>query len=536
MFVIPTLAPVAISDDWTYARSVEYLINDGRFEILSVAAATQIFQLFWGGLFAALFGMTFGALRLSTIVVVFLSGFAFFGLCRELKVSRERSALGTALYLFNPILFALSYSFMSDPHFIALMVFSCFGYVRGLRDGKEGEFATIGGAVAAGLACLQRPHGALIPLAVVTYLLATRQLRYDRSSAIRFLRIVAIPAITFLGYYAVVSRGLPHQQGYFLDEARAAGIDETWLLIKRLTIIEAAYIGLFVLPVAVAACRGFAGVFRLGQPLQLLIVMIWEGILVGGVIWFASEDRWMPYIPHFLGRAGPGSGDLRNARPPIAGTDYFVGLTIVCLAAALIFGLLMARSIDRPPSRDRSAAGMVLAIGLWQVIGAIPPSLLFRNWIISVDRYILPILPFAIWLLLWALKDLRAFDRLAWTIAAAIVAFSVAGTRDALVFQEAVWETAEELNAQGVPDTQLDAGYAWDAYHLWEYGQANGIAEKQFTGSWWTDVYAPATDSTFIVAGGPIPGYTVISQRPYSAWLQRKPVSLYVLQRDPAPQ
>src|SRR4051812_12175477 len=28
---IPTMAPVAISDDWTYARSVEYLVREGRF-------------------------------------------------------------------------------------------------------------------------------------------------------------------------------------------------------------------------------------------------------------------------------------------------------------------------------------------------------------------------------------------------------------------------------------------------------------------------------------------------------------------------
>jgi hypothetical protein len=29
-------------------------------------------------------------------------------------------------------------------------------------------------------------------------------------------------------------------------------------------------------------------------------------------------------------------------------------------------------------------------IGIWQVIGVLPPSFHFRNWIISVDRYLLP--------------------------------------------------------------------------------------------------------------------------------------------------
>jgi 4-amino-4-deoxy-L-arabinose transferase-like glycosyltransferase len=534
-FLIPTLAPVAISDDWTYARSVEYLVNDGRFHILSVAAATQVFQLFWGALFAEVFGMTFGALRLSTVVLVFLSGLAFYGLCRELRVSRERSALGTAVYLFNPILFAISYSFMSDPHFLALLVIAGYGYVRGLRPGLDGERATLLGSMIAALACLQRPHGALIPLGVMTYLVLTRRLRFDRASVIPFLRVVAIPALTFIGYYAFISGGLPHQQGYFLDEAKAAGFDETWLLVKRLTVIELVYVGLFVFPIIAAAVPALGGLLRLDRMRQWLVVLTWEAVLVGGLVWFGGEDRWMPYIGHFLGPAGPGSGDLRGARPPLAPHDVFVVATIVLAAASFLFALALARSMGRRAGRDRSAAGMALALLAWQVIGAVPPSLLFRNWIISLDRYILPVMPFAILLALWAVNDVRLSPPAAWAIVALTALFSVAGTRDALVFQDSVWTLAHQLNRQGVPNTSLDAGYSWDAYHLWEYGVANGIPEKQFTGSWWTDVYAPATDSTFTIAGAPLPGYVVLSEHPYSAWLQQQPVSLFVLQREPPP-
>jgi hypothetical protein len=534
-FVVPTLAPVAISDDWTYTRSVEYLVLDGKFHILSVAAATQVFQLFWGALFAELFGMTFGALRLSTVVLVLLSGLAFYGLCRELGISRERSALGMGVYLFNPILFALSYSFMSDPHFLALLVIASYGYVRGLRPGLDGERAMLFGSVVSALACLQRPHGALIPLGVVTYLVLSRRLRFARPSIAPFLRIVAIPALTFIGYYVFISGGLPHQQGYFLDEAKAAGFDETWLLVKRLTVIELVYVGLFVVPIVAAAIPAFAQLTRLDRTIQWIVVLSWEAVLIGGLVWFAGQDRWMPYIPHFLGRAGPGSGDLRSARPPLADPEVFKVATFVCLAASFLFALALARSIDRRPSRDRSAAGMALALVAWQVVGAVPPSLLFRNWIISLDRYILPLMPFAILLVLWALNDVKVLAPAAWAFVGLTALFSIAGTRDALVFQENVWTLARQMNDQGVQNTSLDAGYAWDAYHLWEFGVANGIAEKQFTGSWWTDVYAPATDSTYLIAGAPQPGYVVLSEHPYSAWLQREPVSLYVLQREAPP-
>ncbi|MGH2557420.1 MAG: glycosyltransferase family 39 protein, partial [Thermomicrobiales bacterium] len=202
-FVIPTLAPVSISDDWTYVRSIEMLIEEGRFHVLPVAAASLVFQVFWGGLFAFLFGMSFGVLRVASVVLTFLGGLAFFGLCRELGVSRERSALGTAAYLFNPVLFTVSYSFMSDPQFLALLTISSYWYVRGLRPGSEGERATLMGAGFAALACLQRPHGALIPLGVATFLLLSGRFKLDKPSIIGLIRVAGIPALTTIVYYAV---------------------------------------------------------------------------------------------------------------------------------------------------------------------------------------------------------------------------------------------------------------------------------------------------------------------------------------------
>jgi hypothetical protein len=534
-FIIPTLAPVSISDDWTYTRSVEILIHQGRFEVLPVAAATLVFQTFWGGLFAFLFGMTFGVLRVSSVVLTFLGGIAFYGLCREVGVSRERSALGTAVYLFNPVLFAITYSFMTDPQFLALLTISSYWYVRGLRPGNTGHTATIIGSIIAALACLQRPHGALIPLGVVTYLILSGHLRFDRPSVERFLRIVTIPALTTIIFYFVISHGLPHQQGYFLDEAKAAGVGQTWLLIKRLTVIEALYVGMFVGPLVLAALPVIVSLVRFKTWWLWVLVAGWSAIAVGGMKWFWDEGRRMPYIPQFLGRAGPGSADLRNARPPLAPPPVYGLFTIGCAIAAVIFGLILIRALTHKKLAGRSGAGMAAGIAAWQIAGVVPQSLLFRNWIISLDRYLLPLLPFAILLTLWALQDVRIVSAIGWVVIALVAAFSIAGTRDVLVFQSNVWDMARSLNAQGVSNVKIDAGYPWDAYHLWEYSTENDIPKQTPDGSWWTDVYATATDSTYVVAGGPLHGYDIITTRPYSAWLQREPVQLHILRRHGVP-
>src|SRR3954451_6449722 len=83
--IVPTMTPAPVSDDWVYARSVETLVREHRLAIIDLSVVTLIFQVVWGGLFALLFGPTFGALRLSTVTLMLLGGVACYGICRELR-------------------------------------------------------------------------------------------------------------------------------------------------------------------------------------------------------------------------------------------------------------------------------------------------------------------------------------------------------------------------------------------------------------------------------------------------------------------
>src|SRR6476620_8021026 len=69
-FIVPTLTNVATTDDWGYSRSVEILYHEHRLTVFPVVAATAVFQVFWGWIFATVFGMTLGVMRLSTVVMV----------------------------------------------------------------------------------------------------------------------------------------------------------------------------------------------------------------------------------------------------------------------------------------------------------------------------------------------------------------------------------------------------------------------------------------------------------------------------------
>jgi 4-amino-4-deoxy-L-arabinose transferase-like glycosyltransferase len=548
--LVPMLVPAAVGDDWVYARSVEILVREGRLHILDLSVVTLLFQIAWGSLFATLFGLSFGVLHLSTFVMTMLGGVACYGLCRELEIAPMPSALAAAAYVFNPLSFVLAYTFMSDPFFTALLVVATYGYVRGLRRDRPDHAALLFGAVATACAFLVRQQGALIPAAVIVALLVQRRLHRDRESVRLVLWIVALPTIATAGYYLwlVFIYGVPHQQASFTHSVISAGWEQSLLLIGRMTFIEAMYVGLFTLPVALAALSAVNRIARVRAPVVWFTVLGWAVMLLAGLMHFNSSDNRnnsgqpfmprMPYIAQYMGPNGLGPTDLLGGRDWIVSWQALDLLTALCVVASLLFVLTLVRQIPRPVSADpsRTSAGLVLAIALGQVAGVLPPSFHFRNWIISVDRYLLPLLPLALCLGFWALRGLRPSFGAAWVIVAMSALISIAGTRDFLEFQNATWQVARAAIEGGVPMTALDAGSSWDGYTLYDYSVAHHLAPQTPGGPWWTNIFAPATTSDYIVSTAPLDGYQEVGHQEVPNWLDPHPTFVYLLQRaEPAP-
>ncbi len=537
--VVPTLAPVATTDDWAYARSAQILLDEARLTIFPVVAATAVFQIVWGALFGFIFEPTLGIFRLSTVVITALGGLALYGLCRDLGVAQGRGALGVATFLFNPLVFVLAFTFMTDAHFMALLVIATWLYAKALAPEEvDGRLLVAGSGVAA-LAFLSRQQGILIAPAVLLFLLLSRRLRRDRTSLLVLVQLFAPPLLAVGGYYLWLRYGndVPQVQSTFFREILEEGWSGTWWLVRRLTVVELMYVGFFALPLIAAALPGVRGLVRATATRGWILFAAWQAILLVGVSAFWARGALMPYIGQFSGSGGLGAPDVLGSRPILLGPEIRSVLTVVCLIASLLLALIAARGMNAPPSRDRSRAGLVLSIGLLQVLGVMPPSYHYIGWAAgSLDRYLLPLVPLTIALALWALRGVRIALPLGWIVVAALALFSIAGTRDYLVFMRAVWAMGEEATAAGVPLDRLDAGSGWDGYHLYEYGLEHRIRSRTPKGGpWWVYFYAPATDSAYVVAGKPLPGYHVIREQPYSSWLQRQPTNLYLLHRADVP-
>lgn len=543
--VIPIMTNTATTDDWAYTRAVEILYWDVRLTMFPVVAATAVGQVFWGGLFALIFGMELGVMRLSTVVMVAIGAVALYTILRQLGVSRSRGALGMALYLFNPLSFILSFSFMTDPHFASVMLISVAWYLYGLHPERPRPWAIMLASLFAGYAFWIRQQGALIPVGVIFYLVATRRMWFNWRSFRLGVQVALAPAIMFLMYYGWLYwvNDVPDVQEGFLNRARGYGWEGTWFLVRYLTYFELAYLGFFLLPLTIALLPGFrarAGQALFSSPFGFWAFVAWVGTLVTGLFVLTQQGRTMPYIGQFLGAGGFGPGDVPGPRRRLIEWTWFYDvLTIVSISGAVILGLVLCRRLIEIRTPERAAAGLVAMVALWQVVGIVAPSYQYLTRGGSLDRYLLPLIPLTIALVLWSIRDLRLIQPLAWLAVAVLAVVSTAATRDYLVYMDAVWSMARDANRAGVVNEKMDAGSGWDGYHLYTDMLEQNLTRNMSPSRspWWINFYGKQTDSTYIVSTNPgwRDGYVVVEQRDYDQWLEDDPVSVYLLRKRDAP-
>ncbi|MBA2758305.1 MAG: glycosyltransferase family 39 protein [Chloroflexia bacterium] len=538
--VVPTMTDIATTDDWGYTRSVEILYYDGVLTVFPVVAATAVTQILWGALFALVFGMSLGVMRLSTVVMVALGAIALYAILRMLGVSKSRSALGMGVWLFNPLSFALSFSFMTDPHFSAMMLISLAFYVRGLRPSREHVIAILLGSLFAGFAFLMRQQGALIPFAVGMYLLFTGQVRFNRESIRRVSAVAVLPALMLIGYYAWLRwvNDVPAVQANFLADLQEDGWAGTWLIIQRAPVYVLFYAGLFLLPVLVAILprrRASDNSTLFSSPVGFYACGAWTTVVLLGLYLAGRRNHEMPFASQFFGLGNVGPPDVLGSRQRLIerGTELPIALTIASAIGAILIGFVICRCLISEPSPERAGFWLIGVVGLWQLVGIFPPSYHYLNRGVTLDRYLLPVIALVIIAVLWALRDVRLLQPVSWVLLAAVAVYSTMATRDYLVYMDSIWSMARYANENGVENDRLDAGSGWDGYHLYTLMLEEDItrARSPQGSPWWVYFYAKPTDSSYIVATDPNVrrGYVTVESREYDQWLEDDPVSVYLL-------
>ena len=442
--VVRPFQDVPFLDDWTYAWSVEWLLQHGELKVLDWSAHLNMFHIIWGALFCIPFGFSFAALRASTFVLSLSCQLALYHLLRDAGVSRRDARIGTAVLAVNPIFFVLSFSFMTDIPFLAAVLWCAVATARALRRQTNGPFvlALLLACVAIGI----RLVGAVLPVAIaLTFALAPGGLRGNRWRSLAALLPLLFLAL-LLAWASAATHHVAQAQDFATTSVVAARLTAlSWALpfLPRALITTISFVAVVLggalLPLTAAALRGRSAP-RASVVLGGLTAIFVIGELVGSPAPLAF-DRPAIWSLVELGIAEPLVPAFQPNPLPLG---WSAVTTIAAVSSSAIWFAVVTR-VRPGPSEE---------FLVWLLLGY--AAAIAVLWFFH-DRYALPLFPAAIALFLGA--NSLARPKLAIAIIAMFGALSLVGMRDHLGYSRALWQAVQELHARGAADSEIDGGY-----------------------------------------------------------------------------
>jgi hypothetical protein len=466
--LINPLRQAPYQDDWSYTLMVQHLLDTGEYQVDNWAAANPIFHIYWGALFAYLWGFSFASLRISTLVLLAGGLCGMYMLSREHGLSASRAGIVTFVLLVSPLTLLLGFSYMTDVPFLACTVLGLAFYTRAIR--LHSYAMAVVGSVFAAAAIMIRSFGvAFLPALAIVWLLTSRK----RTTLWLFLTAMALPLLA-AGAQVLANAGDPNWaipvhmrwQVAYLANIERLPAETFWRLAITLE-----YLALFsipLIPVAVAEWRQWLmSRTRPGEGSQRewRRWAIWTVVISAIVLALANfvGVRFLEGTETAPGRPPRGwvipiigwSLDSIAARPHLA-----VALTLIVLVGAIFYARAIVLryaggSWREIPDHERLLDAATLVLLALQI-----------TYFQFFDRYLLPILPFV--LIVVARRAGDVMDRFARPTVAVLLAASVAillYVRNMLSFNQAVWAGGESLVARGVPAQQISATWEWACYH-----------------------------------------------------------------------
>jgi len=516
-----------LNDDWMYATMVHSLVVDHVYIHHPFSNPIAVAHVAWGALFCLIFGFSYTMLRVSTLVLAMIGGWATAKSAVACGLSRGAGLLCAFIVLSNPIFVNLSYTFMTDIPFFVFLSLSILFYLRAFEEDRPKNVFL--GSLFGALAFLVRQFGLSIAIGYVVVALLMKRKR-STLTTLRGMTVFAAPwllsLVIFLVWKMTVTRDIPLPICFSSQSLSARFLGLSVYVVTML-----AAMGLFLLPMT---CIRIAPVFTLRERWPWYR-FLWIGLfgLASAFLFTMVWKRPLPVPGNIFNRTGTGVLNFAGIYPtpeswemPLqAGWWIATALAVVsgaiivadALRTGLIEPLRRAFSTEESDGEDRGRSAQRFFLCLWVLfVFAMSYSPLVR---FVFDRYTLPVLlPLPILYLGRVRLRTGIVSRgVAILCGVLMLLFSVVGAHDYLALNEARWQGLTFLrNEMEVPPEYIDGGFEFNGqYTSRTFMEYYGIQDfwKCHRGVHWF-----VLDDTFTVSLTPIPGYQEIKRFPYFQW------------------
>ena len=526
-----------LNDDWSYAIAVQRMLETGDFRPLGWTSSALISQTIWGTAFCKVFGYSFEVLRGATLTVSLLGIFAIYILALQLKLNRKKRLFLSLCIAFNPLWFALSFTFMTDVYFVTFTAITLLFFIRFLQEKKWIDWTF--GIVFSLVAILCRQFGLFIPMAFCVIFLFVNLKTFTNKKITIYTILQAILPL-FIGLAVLF-----FFQNWMKNTGRTpfaygAQTGRLWSLLQnpmelptrffKNTFIAFVYLGWFLLPLLAK---------RWTRTNSRRWVILLSAVVFSGLLYF---NKLMPLGKNIIQKTGIGPLSLYDTMmldlPGIESIYSWLWLLITGLGVtggSLLFYLItsillkiLTRIWNRNLEREDA---IVLFLLLGTFIYFLPIAL--HGFF---DRYLLPLLfllPLAIFVF-YDKNNTKIIRNSSENIAylgmyisallfTVMFIFSITTTHDYLSLNRTRWEAVRDLNEfENIPFSDIDGGLEFNGLYFYD-------AEYQTqdtTGIWW---WTGKRD--YVFSFSELPDFEAIKRYKYERWMPPHNAEIWILKR-----
>jgi Dolichyl-phosphate-mannose-protein mannosyltransferase len=538
LFFVNPIGDFPLMDDWSFARAVEGLVDQGDWRPSGFTAMPLIAQSLWGAIFCILNGFSFNSLRLSTVILAIVGIVGVYILFLSNHSTRILAISATLTFGFNPLFYELSTTFMTDVPFSTLAILAAIFYVRCIR-----RFSYVDLSIACALslaATLCRQLGLFLPLAFAIALVVQRGfaaqwlLRTFVPGSVPAIlpAVICVSALILFQHWMSITGRMPAQYG--MPGMGAVGTLSIRGILSRID-LAALYLGLFCLPVLMLGSTSLppnsnSAIIRALPWMSGSLFALGSIYFTFGLIGGADRPRWMPILAGNILPQGLGPFSLQ-------GTDTLELLPawfwVIVSALSVVGGMLLVKgfvgsslALIRKIRVSEISEEDIIYFFLWTAVAAYVLPLLVVGF---YDRYLVPLVPFLLYVNAGSLprKRVRAtIRRSASAVLITLIAvFAVLGTKDFLTWHRVLWEALAEFQQTArVNAHEIDGGFEFSGWFLYDPSY-----EKRYGKSWyWVD------DDRYVISFSKLPKYNIIGEYRYFNWIPPEVRTLSLLERDPS--
>ncbi|MEP7170264.1 MAG: glycosyltransferase family 39 protein [Bacteroidota bacterium] len=508
-----------INDDWSYSKPVYHLTHEGKFIMGDWPGMTLFSQVLWGTFFCKIFGFSFNILRLSTMLSSFMSTFLVFFLIKGITLDKNLSFFMALVWVFNPIFFLLSFTFMTEVHFLFFSLLTLFFYFK--YFGTKNTSYLVIGAFFALIATLTRQLGIILPFAfgIAQFVISKKNIKNFVFSFVPF--IVNLLVLYLYLFWLHVTHNLPNsfdKGGHLMEFFQK---NDFSFFYSRLGLV------LFFLSFLFTPAIFFFIPYIKKDGFKRRIIFVIAAVVILIPAMYSAWDLFPCGNTFHIGGLGPRLlKDTCHGENlfPVFSESILNGIRITCMISLIILMTFLISRISGIKNyfKDISSSPvrLIKLCSLFAFICYLGFTIFSPNYF---DRYCLPLILFLLIVIVPVNGKILFKKSLPGMIALIIFGFfNILLTHDYFSWNRTRWEALNYLmKEKNIKPDQIDGGFEFNAWFLSE----TGIFPDPSTGkSWWFVI-----KDDYVISSGDISGFKKIKEFSYHRYVPAGKDFIYIL-------